>query len=54
MSAATAPQDMTAQDDRAVEPLLYALREYPEVISGTTTVSSVSVTSPVRESGPDD
>lgn len=50
MSTATEP-DVT---DSAAEPLLYSLREHPTVVSGTTTVSAVPATSPVRESGPDD
>lgn len=50
MSISTEP-DVT---ESVAEPLLYSLRENPTVVSGSTTVSSSSVTSPVREYGPDD
>lgn len=50
MSTATEP-DVT---DYTAEPLLYSLREYSTVVSGSTTVSAFPATNPVRESGPDD
>lgn len=40
--------------DQEPEPYLYALREHPDPPADGTTVSSVSRTSPVKESGPDD
>ena len=46
------PQD--ADVKACPEPLLFSLREQPVAVSGTTTVSSIGSTSPVRESGPDD
>lgn len=49
-------QDSTHADEVPEEtvPYLFAEREYVAPVAGTTTVSAVTITSPVKESGPDD
>jgi hypothetical protein len=55
---ATAVQGVVVEspDEALVEPqpFLYSRREYVETVDGSTTVCSLSVSSPVKEFGPDD
>jgi hypothetical protein len=53
VESSSPPSALPLTDD-AAEPLLFSRREAPPVVSGSTTVSSVSITRPVSESGPDD
>jgi hypothetical protein len=54
--AATRPEPGARLDEADVrsEPFLYSRREYVETADGSTTVCSLSVSSPVKEFGPDD
>jgi len=54
--AARRPEPGASLDEAVVdlEPFLYSRREYVETAGGSTTVCSLSVSSPVKEFGPDD
>ena len=56
-SAATAQAERGAPSEDTLvdsEPYLFSRREYVETVDGSTTVCSLSVSSPVKEFGPDD